>query len=100
MTVEPRLERAFRKSKVGRLQLIRSFATASINSSGSRINQFAVQIEGAENPVFIELHVGSQFSQGIFSDEKRSLHSPIVPPKTNGAPGWIEQKTLIWKCKR
>jgi hypothetical protein len=69
------------RSKIGGNQLVRPFATAPIDLGGNCVNQVAVQIEGAQNSVLVELHVGCDSPQSIISHEKRRLHSAVVPPK-------------------
>jgi hypothetical protein len=82
MTDKRNIRHSSRKigSKIGDNQLVRPFATAPIDLGGNCINQVAVQIEGAEKSVLVELHVGCDSPQSIISHEKRRLHSAVVPP--------------------
>src|ERR1700734_81703 len=89
-----------RRSEIRGNQVVGSSTPPLINLGGGRINQFAVGIEGAEQPDLIEPRTGLNSLQRIGIDEKRCLHCAIVSPKPHGAPRRIVKAALVWKIKR
>src|ERR1700722_273631 len=87
-------------TKIGGYQVVRSPTPAFINLGCGRIDQFAVRIEGAEQPDLIGPRVGFNSPQRFGIDEKRCLHCAIVSPKPHGAPCCVIKAALIWKTKR
>src|ERR1700728_3441587 len=88
------------RSKISGDQVVRTSAAPLINLGCGRINQFAVQIESAEQPDLIGPRIGFDPLQRIGVDEKRCLHRAIVSPKPHGAPRRIVKAALVWKTKR
>src|SRR5277367_762971 len=87
-------------TKIGGHQVVRSSTAALINLGCGRIDQFAVRIEGAEQPDLIGPRIGFNSPQRFGIDEKRCLHGAIVTPKPHGAPRCIIKAALIRKAKR
>ena len=88
------------RSKIRGNQVVGSSTPALINLGCGRINQFAVRIEGAEQPDLIGPRIGFNSPQRFGIDEKRCLHGAIVSPKPHGAPRCIIKAALIRKTKR
>src|ERR1700730_3794721 len=74
--------------------------TAPVDFGGGRVNQISVQIESVENCGLIKPHFGLNPLQRLFIHEERSLHSAIVPPKTNRWARRVIRAALIGKTKR
>src|ERR1700722_374284 len=87
-------------TKISGHQVVGSSAAALINLGCGRIDQFAVRIEGAEQPGLIGPRIGLNSPQRFGIDEKRRLHGAIVSPKPHGAPRCVIKAALIRKAKR
>jgi hypothetical protein len=87
-------------SKIGAVQIVSAFAATRINLGSSRVNQFSVLIEGAQQSGFVKPHIGLNLLQRVFRDEKRSLHRGVISPKAHGAPRRIKRAASIWKIQR